>query len=108
MIDPNATGFVTVTADTSGNTTIQFDGGSVLLGTTGQQIAQTSSGALSVLTGPGGSANVSLQDGASTGLPIALSGVESMTLNLDGSYSIVDQSGTLEITHISNRNSVNL
>lgn len=83
----------TVSTDSQGDTTLQFEGGSVLLGASGQEISQVVGGALSVAIGPGGNAQLSLSTGDSTGTSIAFSGVESMTLNLDGSYSIVDQSG---------------
>jgi hypothetical protein len=90
--DPEA---ITLAEDSSGDiTSAEFAGGSVLLGPLAQQTSQVSSDALTVAIGPGGTAQIALQSGESTGSPIALSGVESMTLNLDGSYSIVDQSGT--------------
>lgn len=92
--NPNGTGSPTViTSDSLGNVTIQFDGDSVVMGPLGDEISQTSSGALNVAVGPSGTAQVSLSEGDTTGSPIAFSGVESMMLNLDGSYAIVDQSG---------------
>jgi hypothetical protein len=82
-----------ISTDGSGNTTFEFVGGSVLLGPIGQVITETSGGALSVAVGANGTAQVALSAGDSTGSPIQFSGIESMALNLDGSYSLVDQSG---------------
>lgn len=84
-----------VVSDSQGNTTIEFDGGSVFFGPLGQEISQASNGALNVAVGPSGNAQVVLSNGDTTGSPIAFSGVESMTMNLDGSYSVVDQSGNI-------------
>ncbi|WP_148669195.1 beta strand repeat-containing protein [Burkholderia pyrrocinia] len=82
-----------ITTDSQGNATFTSSGGSVLFGPVGQEITQASNGALSVAVGATGMVQVFLPTGESAGSPIQFSGIESMTLNTDGGYSMVDQSG---------------
>ncbi|MFM0074597.1 DUF3060 domain-containing protein [Paraburkholderia sediminicola] len=85
---------ITLGEDSSGDVTnVEFAGGSVLLGPSAQQSSLISSDALTISVGPSGTAQIALQNGEASGSPVDVSGIESMTLNLDGSYSIVDQSG---------------
>jgi hypothetical protein len=88
----SATPVANIVADQQGNVTIDFAGGSVLMGPNAQAISQTANG-LAVAPGPSGTAEISLESDNSSDSPIVFTGLESLALNSDGTYSAIDQSG---------------